>query len=49
MHQLTINHLLINPQKNKYEPFEKLLEMSRNGDYATGNLLDYLYHQILLI
>ena len=22
-----------------------LVEMSRNNDYARGNLLDYLYHQ----
>ena len=25
--------------------FEKLIEMSRNNDYTTGNLLDYLCHQ----
>ena len=25
--------------------FEKRIEMSRNYDYATWNLLDYLYHQ----
>ena len=25
--------------------YEKLIEMSRNDDYTTGNLLDYLYHQ----
>ena len=24
---------------------EKLIKMSRNDDYTTGNLLDYLYHQ----
>ena len=23
-----------------------IIEMSRNDDYTTGNLLDYLYHQI---
>ena len=33
------------PVKNKQEAYEKLIEMSRNDDYATGNLLDYLYHQ----
>ena len=27
--------------KNKQE----LIEMSRNNDFTTGNLLDYLYHQ----
>ena len=31
--------------KDKQEAYEKLLEMSRNDDYTTGNLLDYLYHQ----
>ena len=25
--------------------YGKLIEMSRNDDYITGNLLDYLYHQ----
>ena len=29
--------------KNKQEAYEKL--MSRNNDYPTGNLLDYLYDQ----
>ena len=28
------------PVKNKQEMYEKLVEMSRNNDYATGNLLD---------
>ena len=31
--------------KNKQEAYEKLVEMSRNDDYTTGNVLDYLYHQ----
>ena len=31
--------------KNKQEAYEKLIEMSRNDDHTTGNLLDYLYHQ----
>ena len=31
--------------KNKQEAYEKLIEMSRNNDFTTGNLLDYLYHQ----
>ena len=31
--------------KNKQEAYEKLIEMARNNDYTTGNLLDYLYHQ----
>ena len=33
------------PVKNKQEAYEKLIEMSRNDDYATENLLDYLHHQ----
>ena len=33
------------PVKNKQEAYEKFIEMSRNNDYATGNLLDYFYHQ----
>ena len=39
------NHFLISQQKNKQEAFEKLVEISGNNDYTTGNLLDYLYHQ----
>ena len=31
--------------KSKQEAYEALVEMSRNNDYTTGNLLDYLYHQ----
>ena len=31
--------------KNKQESYEKLIKMSRNNDYTTTNLLDYLYHQ----
>ena len=33
------------PVKNKQEEYEKLVEMSRNNNYTTGNLLNYLYHQ----
>ena len=33
------------PIKNRQEAYEKLIEMSRNDDYTTRNLLDYLYHQ----
>ena len=32
------------PIKSKQEAYEKLVEMSRNTDYTTGNLLDYFYH-----
>ena len=31
--------------KNKQEAYKKFVEMSRNNHHATGNLLDYLYHQ----
>ena len=33
------------PLKNKQEPYEKFIKMSRNDGYITGNLLGYLYHQ----
>ena len=33
------------PVKKKQESYRKLIEMSRNDAYATGSLLDYLYHQ----
>ena len=29
--------------KNKEEADEKIVEMSRNNDYTTGNLLDFAY------
>ena len=35
--------LLDFPMKNKEEADEKIVEMSRNNDYATGNLLDFAY------
>ena len=31
------------PVKNKEETYEKAIEMSKNNDYTTGNLLDYEY------
>ena len=31
--------------KNKQEAYGKLVEMPRNDNYTTVNLLDYLYHQ----
>ena len=34
------------PVKNKQEAYTtKLIEKSRNYDYTTGNLIDYLHHQ----
>ena len=29
------------PIKNKEEAYENIIEMGRNNDYTTGNLLDY--------
>ena len=37
--------LFVQPVKNKQVAYEKPMEMSRNNDYTTGNLLDYLYHE----
>ena len=31
------------PVKNKEEAYEAIIEMRRNNDYTTGNLLDYEY------
>ena len=31
------------PVKNEEEAYEKIIEMSKNNDYTTGNLLDYAY------
>ena len=29
--------------KNEEEAYEKIMDMSNNNDYATGNLLDFVY------
>ena len=31
------------PAKNKEDAYEKIIEISKNSDYTTGNLLDYEY------
>ena len=31
------------PVKNEEEVYENIIEMSRNNDYTTGNLLDFVY------
>ena len=43
-------NVLVNPNaffdifiRNKEEAYEEIIEMSRNNDYTTGNLLDYEY------
>ena len=33
------------PVKSKQEVYEKRVEISRNDDFTTESLLDYLYHQ----
>ena len=31
------------PRKNKEETYQNIIQMSKNNDYAAGNLLDYEY------
>ena len=31
------------PVKNKEQAYEQIIEMTKNNDYTTGNLLDYEY------
>ena len=31
------------PVKNEEEAYEKIVDMSNNNDYTTGNLLDFVY------
>ena len=31
------------PVKNEKEAYEKIIDMSNNNDYTTGNLLDFAY------
>ena len=31
------------PMKNKEEAYKKTIEISKNNDYTTGNLLDHVY------
>ena len=33
------------PVKNEGEAYEKIIGMSNNSDYTTGNLLDYAYYK----
>ena len=33
------------PLKNEEEAYEKIIEMSYNNDYMTGNLLDFVYYK----
>ena len=36
-------HFFDLPVKNEEEAYEKIIEMSNNNDYTTGNLLDFGY------
>ena len=36
-------HFFDLPVKNEEEAYEKIIEMSRNNDYTTGDLLDFAY------
>ena len=31
------------PVKNQEEAYKKIIDMSKNNDYKTGNLLDFTY------
>ena len=33
----------LNNKKNEKEAYEKIIELSKNNDYTTGNLLDFVY------
>ena len=41
------------PVKNEGEAYEKIIEISRNNDYTTGNLLDFAFfkenHRLIAI
>ena len=36
------------PIKNKKKTYKNIIEMSKNNDYTTGNLLDYDFFQIII-
>ena len=42
---MSINHFFDQPIKSKQDGYKKPVEMSRNDDYTTEVLLDYLYNQ----
>ena len=33
------------PVKNEQEAYEKIIDMSNNNNYTTGNLLDFAYYK----
>ena len=39
---IIIYTIFINPKRSKQYAYKKLVAISRNDDYTTGNLLDYL-------
>ena len=43
LNEINDNKLVFDwPAKSKQEVYDKIIEMSRNDDYTTGNLLGYL-------
>ena len=40
---IDVKNLFNLPVKNEEEAYENIIEMSRNNDYTTGNLLDFPY------
>ena len=43
MYQLKEKTFFDVPEENKEEAYEKIIAISKNNDYTTGNLLDYEY------
>ena len=37
------------PVKNEEEAYEKIIDMSNNNDYTTGNLLDFAYFKKIFV
>ena len=43
MYQLKEKTFFDVPEENKEEAYEKIIAISKNNDYTTGNFLDYEY------
>ena len=43
MYQLKQKTFFDVPEENKEEAYEKIIAISKNNDYTTGNFLDYEY------
>ena len=37
------------PVKNEKKAYEKIIDMSNNNDYTTGNLLDFAYSKKIIV